>query len=82
MKGYKILAKSAALQFPFEIDVSCNVNDAEWSKENHREVLEGSNEEEKVTKKKKKIRAIEMKTKKSSARKHRVKKRDVFDIFS
>ena len=40
MKGYKISAKSAALQFPFEIDVSCNVNDTGRSKENHREILQ------------------------------------------
>jgi len=64
-----------------EINVSYIVNDAERSKENHREVPQGRRAKT-VKKKKKKIRATGRKTKKSSAKKHQVKKHDVSDIFS
>jgi len=82
--GYKISVKSAAFQFLFypmvEIDASCIVNDAGRSKENHRETT--GKKSKKVMKKKKKIQRIGKKTKKSSTRKHRVKKCNVSDIFS
>jgi len=56
----------------------CNVNDVGRSKENHREVSQGG----RAKKLGKRKFAAGRKTKKSSARKHRGKKRDVSDIFS